>query len=176
MNTRPIFWCALVALASLPVFLGGCQQQVGEPTGVTGEAVTGDSEGKATQMPAFFDGNPITVNMVEFPDGSEDAFLAQLDAGRGTTNLIFAVADLDEPQPFPPVVDEIQGKGFNPRWRQILVPDNTTLMLTSAAAIEAAACLDAAGNPLPNCTPTLASTVTDEFYRCSIVAPSPRPQ
>jgi hypothetical protein len=39
-------------------------------------------------------------------------------------NGIYASNDLDEEQDFIPVIDAIQGDGFNPLWRQILIVFN----------------------------------------------------
>ena len=125
-------------------------------------AGTGDPEGSSTQMPAFFNGQQVTVNMVEFPEGAEDAALANSPS----VNMIFAQADLDQAQPFPPVINAIQGAGFNPRWQQVLIqfnPGVTPHPFTSVADIQAAA---AAGQ--------ITLTVTDEVYRCSVVGPGPK--
>ena len=118
--------------------------------------------GAATQMPAFFNGQQVTVNMTELPAGAEAALLAN----DPSVNTIFAQADLDEEQPFPPVIDAIQGDGFNPLWQQVLIhfnPGVTPHQFTSEAEVQAAA---AAGQ--------ITLEVTDEVYRCSVVGPGPK--
>ena len=125
-------------------------------------AATGDPEGATTQMPAFFNGQQFTVNMVELPGGAENAILAN----NPSHNTIFAQADLDQVQPFPPVINAIQGDGFNPLWQQVLIhfnPGVTPHQFTSEAGVQAAA---AAGQ--------ITLTVTDEVYRCSVVGPGPK--
>jgi hypothetical protein len=125
-------------------------------------ATPGDPEGASTQMPAFFNDVQFTVNMKEQPDGAEDAILAH----NPSHNMIFAQADLDEVQPFPPVINAIQGNGFNPLWQQILIhfsPGVTPHAFTSEAAVLAAA---AAGQ--------ITLETTDEVYRCSVVGPGPK--
>jgi hypothetical protein len=97
--------------------------------------------------------------MKEQPDAASAALIAH----NGSTNEIYATNDLDEEQDFFPVIDAIQGDGFNPLWRQNLIvfnPGFAPHQFTSAAAVEAAA----AG---PN--PEITLVVTDEMYRCSVV-------
>ena len=158
MTTRSKSWCALVALASLPVFLGGCQQERSGPTGVAVEA-QGSKNGAAGQMPAFYDGQQFTVNMKEMPGGASDALIAH----NGSINEIYASNDLDEEQDFIPVIDAIQGDGFNPLWHQNLIVFNsgfTPHQFTSDDEV-----LDAAAGANPEIT----IVVTDEVYRCSVV-------
>ena len=126
------------------------------------QAATGDPEGSTTQEPAFFNGQQFTVNMVELPSGGENAVLANSPS----VNTIYAQVDLDQAQPFPPVINEIQGAGFNPHWQQVLIhfnPGVTPHGFTSEANVLAAA---KAGQ--------ITLTVTDEVYRCSVVGPGPK--
>jgi hypothetical protein len=122
--------------------------------------------GAAGQMPAFYEDQPVTVNMKEMPANAS----ASLIAHNKSINTIYAQADLDEEQPFPPVIDAIQGEGFNPLWQQVLITFNagfTAHGFTSEDDV-----LAAAAGPSPEIT----LTVTDEVYRCSVVAPAPRPR
>ena len=128
-------------------------------------AAPGDPEGAATQMPAFYDGTQFTVNMKEMPAGAEPALLAH----NGSINMIFASNDLDEEQIFIPVLDAIQGDGFNPLWQQVLIvfkPGVTPHQFTSDTDVLAAAA------PGPNQQITL--NFTDEVYRCAVVGPGPK--
>ncbi len=125
-------------------------------------AATGDPEGVTTQMPAFFNGQQFTVNMVELSGNSEPAIIAN----NPSHNTIYAQADLDQAQPFPPVINAIQGDGFNPLWQQVLIhfnPGVTPHQFTSEAEVLAAA---AAGQ--------ITLQVTNEVYRCSVVGPGPK--
>jgi hypothetical protein len=125
-------------------------------------ATGGDPEGSGTQMPAFFNGQQFTVNMVELPEDGESAVLTH----NKSVNLIYAQVDLDQAQPFPPVINEIQGVGFNPHWQQILIhfPAGVTPHgFTSEADVLAAA---NAGQ--------ITLEVTNEVYRCSVVGPGPK--
>ena len=115
--------------------------------------------GAASQMPAFYEGQLFTVNMKQQPDNAS----ASLIGKNGSINEIYASNDLDEEQEFMPVLDAIQGDGFNPLWRQNLIVFNagfTPHQFTSEAAVLAAA----AG---PN--PEITLVVTNEVYRCSVV-------
>src|SRR4051812_47943696 len=81
-------------------------------------ALAGSSNGAASQMPAYYDGESFTVNMKEMPNS------APLIAHNGSINKIYASNDLDEEQDFVPVLDAIQGDGFNPLWQQVLIVFN----------------------------------------------------
>jgi hypothetical protein len=117
----------------------------------------GSSNGAAGQMPAFYEGQLFTVNMKEVPNSDP------LIAKNPSVNEIYASNDLDEEQDFIPVIDAIQGEGFNPLWRQILIVFNagfTPHQFVSEDQIDAAA-----AGP----TPEITLVETDEVYRCSVV-------
>ena len=129
-------------------------------SGRTIPAFAGSMNGAAGQMPAFYDGALFTVNMKELPDAASAATIAH----NASINEIYASNDLDEEQDFIPVIDAIQGDGFNPLWRQNLIvfnPGFTPHQFTSDEEVLAAA----AG---PN--PEITIVETDEVYRCSVVA------
>jgi hypothetical protein len=122
-------------------------------------AAAGNTNGAAGQMPAFYEGRLFTVNMKEMTGDASAALIAN----NRSLNEIYASNDLDEEQDFIPVIDAIQGEGFNPLWRQILIVFNagfTPHQFVSEEEIEAAA----AG---PN--PEITLVETDEVYRCSVV-------
>jgi hypothetical protein len=125
----------------------------------TGVAHAASTNGAAGQMPAFYDGAQFTVNMKEMPDRASAALLAH----NPSVNTIYASNDLDEEQDFIPVIDAIQGDGFNPLWQQVLIVFNagfTPHQFTSDEEVLNAA---AAGE--------ISLVVTDEVYRCSVVGP-----
>ena len=122
-------------------------------------AAQGSTNGAASQMPAYYDGRLVTVNMMELP---KDASASLIDRN-GSVNEIFASNDLDDEQDFNPVIDAIQGDGFNPLWRQILIvfnPGFSPHQFVSDEEVEAAA---AGANP------EITLVRTDEMYRCSVV-------
>jgi hypothetical protein len=111
----------------------------------------------ASQIPAFYDGNQVTVNIKEQPDNAN----ASLIANNKSINTIYAYADLDEAQPFAPVINAIHGEGFNPLWQQVLIQFNkgfTPRQFTSEEAVLAAA---KAGE--------ITLVTTDEVYICAVV-------
>jgi hypothetical protein len=150
---------AFVALVLLPIFSSACQQGAGGGSTVASASQAESMNGAAGQMPAFYEGELFTVNMKEMPTNAS----ASLIANNKSINEIYASNDLDEEQDFIPVIDAIQGEGFNPLWRQILIVFNagfTPHQFVSEDEIDAAA----AG---PN--PEISLVETDEVYRCSVV-------
>ena len=118
----------------------------------TGQALAG--AGKATQIPAFYDGKQVTINIFEVESSST------LIASNKSINEIYVTNDLDEEQDFAPVIDAIQGDGFNPLWHQFLIEFNTIppQQFTSEEDVEAAA--DAGQITLVD---------TGEVYICAVV-------
>ena len=130
------------------------------PPALVANQVTTNSNtnGAAGQMPAFYEGTQVTVSMKEMPDNASGSLIGH----NRSINTIYAYADLDEPQPFKPVINAIQGEGFNPLWHQVLIQFNsgfTPHQFTSEAQVLAAA---HAGE--------ITLVTTDEVYRCSVVA------
>ena len=112
-------------------------------------------------MPAFYEEDLFTVNMKELPEHASASTIAH----NGSINEIYATNDLDDEQDFFPVIDAIQGEGFNPLWRQNLIAFNqgfTPHQFTSEDEV-----LAAAEGPNPEIT----IVPTDEVYRCSVVGP-----
>jgi hypothetical protein len=146
---------AFIALVLLRTFWIACQQD-GTPVAL---AAGGSMNGAAGQMPAYYDGELFTVNMKEMPQNAS----ASLIANNPSVNEIYASNDLDEEQDFIPVIDAIQGDGFNPLWRQNLIVFNegfTPHQFFSDEEVEAAA---AGANP------EITIVETDEVYRCAVV-------
>jgi hypothetical protein len=122
-------------------------------------AAARSTNGAAGQMPAFYEGDQFTVNMKEQPDNAS----ASLIAHNRSINEIYASNDLDEEQDFIPVIDAIQGEGFNPLWRQNLIVFNPGF--TPHQFVSEDDVLAAAAGPNPEIT----IVPTDEVYRCSVV-------
>ena len=119
---------------------------------VAGQALAG--AGKATQIPAFYDGTQVTINIFEVESSQT------LIAKNKSVNDIYVTNDLDEEQDFAPVIDAIQGDGFNPLWHQMLIVFNTIppQQFVSEDEVEAAA---AAGE--------ITLVDTGEVYICAVV-------
>jgi len=150
MKIRLYLTPSLFALAMLGVGLSAAQPVA---------AGTGNKNGAAGQTPAFYDDQLFTVNMKEQPDTASDAVVDQ----NPNANIIYASNDLDEEQDFVPVINAIQGDGFNPLWRQLLIVFNrgfTPHQFTSEEDVLAAA---------SGANPEITLVDTGELYRCSVV-------
>jgi len=159
-----------VALVLLSAFWTACQSDTTAPSASqamlkTAAQTTGalaadkNTNGAAGQMPAYYDGELFTVNMKQQPDNGS----ASLIAKNGSINEIYASNDLDEEQDFVPVIDAIQGDGFNPLWRQNLIVFNAGF--TPHQFVSDEEVLAAAAGPNPEIT----IVATDEVYLCSVV-------
>src|SRR6516162_8583477 len=109
------------------------------PGGGAAAATTSkDSEGAATQIPAFFNGNSVTINVVQLSDNAAASILAN----NPRLQTIFVTNDLDDPQTFAPVLSAVPGQNFNALWDQVRIqfnPGVTPHQFTSEADILAAA-------------------------------------
>jgi hypothetical protein len=104
----------------------------------TQATTTKDSEGAATQIPALFNGQSVTINVVQLSDKAAASILAN----NPRLQTIFVTNDLDEPQTFAPVLSAVPGQNFNALWDQVLIQFNqgvTPHQFTSEADILAAA-------------------------------------
>jgi len=127
---------------------------------VTGTASAAADNGRAGAMPAYYDDELFTINLMELSDTSAEAVIDHNTA----LNAIFVSDDpLPDGEPFISVIDAIQGDGFNPLWLEIEIhfaPGHTPRQLTSDTEIE-----EAAANG------EIVLEATDEVYRCSVIGP-----
>ena len=122
-------------------------------------AATGSTNGAAGQMPAYYDGELFTINILQLP--ASDPLIGH----NSSINTIYASNDLDQVQAFIPVINAIQGDGFNPLWHQVLIVFNDGFkphQFFSDGEIEAAA---------SGANPEITLVVTPEVYRCAVVGP-----
>lgn len=161
---------ALTLLTMLVVAATACQHDgttapsthhdlstAGQITGIP--AAAGNTNGAAGESPAFYDGDLFTINLMQI---SDDASTAIHEHNR-SFNTIYATNDLDDEQDFIPVIDAIQGDGFNPLWEQILIvwnPGFSPRQFHSDDEVKAAA---------QGANPEITLVDTEEFYRCSVV-------
>ena len=152
---------AFIALVVLSISGTACGQDTAGATDQTNAplATRGSPNGAAGQMPAYYDGELFTVNMKELADDASAAVIAQSP----TFNEIYASNDLDDEQDFVPVINAIQGDGFNPLWQQFLIVFNDGFAPHQFFSDEE---VDAAAEG-PN--PEITLVETDEIYRCSVV-------
>ena len=144
---------ALAAPTSLAVGLAPA------PTAaLAGQATTnGNENGAAGEIPALFNGKSVTINVKQLSDKAAASILAN----NPNVKTIYVTNDLDEKQDFTPVINAIQGQGFNALWQQVLIrfnPGFTPQQFSSEADILAAA---KAGE--------ITLIPTNEVYRDSVV-------
>jgi len=116
--------------------------------------------GRGGAREVYYDGNLVTVNMVELSDDAAEKIIKS----NQSTNVIFASNDLDEPQDFKSVIDAIPTDGFNPLWLQKLIVFNagfTPHQFFSDDEVETAA-----SGPNPEIT----LVNTGEIYRCAVIS------
>jgi hypothetical protein len=124
---------------------------------ISGSAGQGSKNGAAGQMPAYYDGDLFTINLFELPSSET------LIEHNASINIIYASNDLDEEQDFIPVIDAIQGDGFNPLWQQVFIVFNEGFAPRQFFSDDEI--LGAAAGPDPEIT----LVASDEVYRCSVV-------
>ena len=149
-------WMGLVVLSALGT---ACQSDTTAPSTARAVAAAKSTNGAAGQMPAYYDGDLFTVNMKELSATASAALIGK----NPSLNEIYASNDLDDEQDFVPVIDAIQGEGFNPLWRQNLIVFNEGFAPHQFVSEEEV--LAAAADPNPEIT----IVTTDEVYRCSVV-------
>jgi hypothetical protein len=108
----------------------GCAASDPEAVGRAEQAAS--DNGAAGQMPAYYDGNLLTVNMKEMPKNAS----ASLIANSKSINEIYATNDLDEEQDFIPVNRRDSGRWIQsvvetePHRCQFRVSTSSVLLLT----------------------------------------------
>ncbi len=154
---------AFITVGVLYIVWSACHQ--GGGLGIawpwTNVALAGDGSrnGAAGQMPAFYDGELFTINIYQLSDTAANSIIAK----NQSHNTIYASNDLDEEQDFVPVIDAIQGDGFNPLWLQVLIVFNEGFSPHQFFSDNEV--LAAAAGPDPEIT----LINTGEVYRCSVV-------
>ena len=120
-------------------------------------AAQGNTKGAAGQIPAFFNGQSVTINVKQLSDSAAASILAN----NPRLQTIFVTNDLDEQQAFAPVLSAVPGQNFNDLWHQVRIqfnPRTTHHQFTSEADILPAA---KAGQ--------ITLIPTNEVYRDSVV-------
>ena len=123
-------------------------------------AQAGSTGGKASEIPAYYDGKLFTIQFVEFSSSAEATLLQH----NGSLNFIYqSDPGLPGGHPFISVIDAIPTDGFNPIWEEVQIAftrGHTPRQLFSDNEVLAAA---AAGE--------ITLTFTGEVYWCPIVGP-----
>ena len=128
---------------------------------VTG-AQAGSTSGAASVIPAYYDGNLLKIQFVEFSATAEKSLLQH----NASLNFIYqSDPGLPGGHPFISVIDAVPGDGFNPIWEEVQITftkGHTPRQLFSDTEVEAA--FDAGEITL---------TFTGEVYWCPVVGPGP---
>lgn len=121
-------------------------------------AQAASGNGKASEIPAYYDGNLLTIHFVEFSSNAEQSLLAH----NKSINFIYqSDPGLPGGAPFISVIDAVPGDGFNPIWEEVqiaFVPPNTPVQFFSDDEVLAAAALG-----------EITLTDTGEVYWCPVV-------
>ena len=125
---------ALAAPTSLAVGLPAA------PTAaLAGQATSkGNENGAAGEIPSFFNGKGVTINVKQLSDTAAASIIAH----NKSLNIIYVTNDLDQTQEFAPVINAVPGQRFNALWLQVQIQFNPGVaphQFTSEADILAAA-------------------------------------
>jgi len=129
--------------------------------GLVMNAPAGSGNGTASEIPAYYDGNLLTIHFVEFPANAEQALLQH----NGSLNFIYQSDPGLPGGPFISVIDAVPTDGFNPIWEEVQIAfteGHAPRQLRSDTEVEAA--VDAGEITL---------TFTGEVYWCPVVGPGP---
>jgi hypothetical protein len=130
-------------------------------------SMAASTNGKFSQIPAYYDGGLFTITFQELPPGGEAAALMH----NKSVNHIYR-SDQAEAcgTPVTSVIDALpgpgEGPGFNPLWQEVQIHYlggcGSVVQFTSDNDI------------LPQVGVTIALTYTTEVYTCSVVGPGPK--
>jgi len=160
MKTQAILVLAALAISSCSK-TSLTEQQPQSIVSAAKVANGSNENGRESARPVYYDGNLVTVNMVELSDDAA----AKIIANNTSTNVIYAYNDLDEPQDFNSVIDAIPTDGFNPLWLQMLIVFNTGFAPHQFFSDEEVLDAESGSNP------EITLVNTGEIYRCSVIGP-----
>jgi hypothetical protein len=127
------------------------------------QAMAATTNGKFSQIPAYYDGRLFTITFQELPKGGEAAVLMN---NKGV-NHIYQSDQADEcGTPVTSVIDAIQADGFNPLWQEV--------QITYTGGCGAIVQFTRDDDILAAVGTTITLTPTTEVYTCSVVGPGPK--
>jgi hypothetical protein len=122
--------------------------------------------GRATAMPALYDGKPLVINFMQHPPGGQAAVLAH----NPNTNNIYQCDACEGLLPgggdFISVIDAIQNDGFNPLWMEQQITFNEGFAPRQFQSDNDVLDAEAAGE--------ITLTPTGELYVCAVLGPGPK--
>lgn len=133
---------------------------------VIGTVLAGHSTGKPQVITALYDANEFQITLTEMPENATEALLAH----NKSINHIYVVEDSEEDEEdleaFTPVLDAIQGDGFNPLWQEVRV------IFTDPASTQQSLGLFSDNDIADaNTAGTISLQPQQEIYRCSVIGP-----
>jgi hypothetical protein len=139
------------------------------PSAASAPAASGTTAAVSSASPddgvvgsAFYDDQLFTINFKEQPPGAEAALLAH----NGSINTIYMSQNCRPGgKMFTPVLDAIQGDGFNALWNEVEVNFKTPSACKQFTRDDAIVAAANAANP------TITLQPTTEVYRCSVLGP-----
>ncbi len=133
---------------------------------VVGTALGVHSTGKPKVVTALYDANEFRITLTEMPENATEVLLAH----NGSINHIYVVENSEEEEEdleaFTPVIDAIQGDGFNPLWQEVRV------IFTDPASTQQSLGLFSDNDIADaNTAGTISLDPQQEVYRCSVLGP-----
>ncbi len=166
---NPLFALAIIPLALILVIMTSCSNNSSDPTRpvIANATDPGGSQTPvlASQTPtiqAYYDSTLFDITLKPLPAQADSATLYH----NPSINTIY----MQEPGDTAavPVLDAIQGDGFNPLWREVDIVFNQGF--PSHQFFSDNQVLDAAGLPIPE----IHLDSTNEMYVCVVKGPHPR--
>lgn len=155
----------LAAIIGALLWAASCSKDSTMTSGVSLTNVAterGSHNGRQGVMDVYYDDELFLMNFKEL---SEQAAKSVIEHNQSLNEIYVYDEPLPDESMFIPVIDAIQGDGFNPLWREVEIEFNdgfTPHQFTSDTEIDAAAEGD---------NPEITLTETDEVYRCSVIGP-----
>lgn len=130
-------------------------------------AIARTTNGKFSQIPAYYDSRLFTITFQELPSGGEAAVLAH----NKSVNHIYRSDQAEEcGTPVISVIDALpgpgEGPGFNPLWQEVQIH-----YLGGCGSVVQ---LKRDDDILAQVGSTITLTPTTEVYTCSVVGPGPK--
>lgn len=124
------------------------------------DAFARSPNGKASEIPAYYDHELFTIQFVEFSPQAEKALIEH----NQSLNFIYqSDPGLPGGEPFISVIDAVPGDGFNPVWQEVQIAFNAGHTPRQLFSDEEIADAVLSGE--------ITLTFTDEVYWCPVVGP-----
>ncbi len=130
-----------------------------------GTALAGSGTGKPLVISAYYDAKLHDITLTHMPENATESLL-QHNKSINTIYVVEGSEPEEEDPSFIPVIDAIQGDGFNPLWQEVKViftdPASTQQSLGLFSDVDIANAVTAG---------SISLEPQDELYRCSVIGP-----